>query len=401
MSGTQNLSPLLQDPAWQVLSRQLSVEARIAIFYLDELWNDEGFQRDWTRLKHEYFESQKEAIAELTELLNEAIAELTELLNGKTRLARFIVRFALLCGMVRLLSENTTLTRSKLNRADALWKTALAQARSLVWRLEHVPFLVRQAILRYFFDRTIPPIIEAEDEDSRLRREYASGVENIYASRDPENFFLAEWELVRGFFSGELGELRLKVYLHDRGRRAVESFEAFPKPPFFVAMRLAPLPGETKRDYLKRIERDLKHEVKLLTEPSSRKQPEILSTFMKRLRYEFHNPRNAIPAILALFEDYYEKCAAERGLQVSNLNDATLARYARQVYLRVVKSETWGAISDKLFKDELDDLYNRYKTAKTKQEIKERREILRQRVISSTVEACRLLGIPLPKKRKV
>jgi hypothetical protein len=50
-------------------------------------------------------------------------------------------------------------------------------------------------------DRTIPPIIEAED--SRLRREYASGVENIYAFRDPENFFLAEWELVRGFFSGE------------------------------------------------------------------------------------------------------------------------------------------------------------------------------------------------------
>jgi hypothetical protein len=312
MSGTQNLSPLLQDPAWQVLSRQLSVEARIAIFYLDELWNDERFQRDWTRLKHEYFESQKEAIAELTELL----------------------------------SGNTTLTRSKSNRADALWKTALAQARSLVWRLEHVPFLVRRAIFGYFVDRTTPPIIEAEDEDSRLRREYASGVKNIYAFRDPENFFLAEWELVRGFFSGELGELRLKVYLHDRLRRADESFEAFPKPPFFVAKILAPLPGETKRDYLKRIERDLKHEVKLLTEPSSRKQPEILSTFMKRLRYEFHNPRNAIPAILALVEDYYEKCAAERGLQVSNLNDATLARYARQAYLRVVKRMRWTKIAD-------------------------------------------------------
>jgi hypothetical protein len=312
MSGTQNLSPLLQDPAWQALSRQLSVEARIAIFYLDELWNDEGFQRDWTRLKHEYFESQKEAIAELTELL----------------------------------SENTTLTRSKSNRADALWKTALAQARSLVWRLEHVPFLVRRAIFGYFVDRTIPPIIEAED--SRLRREYASGVKNIYAFRDPENFFLAEWELVRGFFSGELGELRLKVYLHDRVGRADESCKAFPKPPFFVAKILAPLPGETKRDYLKRIERDLKHEVKLLTEPSSRKQPEILSTFMKRLRYEFHNPRNAIPAILALAEDYYEKCAAEQRLQVSNLNDETLARYARVVYLNLVRERTLGQIAAEL-----------------------------------------------------
>jgi hypothetical protein len=68
MSGTQYLSPLLQDPAWQALSRQLSVEARIAIFYLDELWKDERFQRDWTRLKEAYFESQREAIAELREL---------------------------------------------------------------------------------------------------------------------------------------------------------------------------------------------------------------------------------------------------------------------------------------------------------------------------------------------
>jgi len=68
MSGTQYLSPLLQDPAWQALSRQLSVEARTAIFYLDELWKDEWFQRDWTRLKEAYFEAQREAIAVLREL---------------------------------------------------------------------------------------------------------------------------------------------------------------------------------------------------------------------------------------------------------------------------------------------------------------------------------------------
>jgi hypothetical protein len=35
-------------------------------------------------------------------------------------------------------------------------------------------------------------------------------------SVDPENFHLAEWELVRGFFSGELGELRLDIYFYDR-----------------------------------------------------------------------------------------------------------------------------------------------------------------------------------------
>jgi hypothetical protein len=78
MSGTQYLSPLLQDPAWQALSRQLSVEARIAIFYLDELWKDERFQRDWTRLKEAYFEAQREAIAELRELFRKDFRTLSE-----------------------------------------------------------------------------------------------------------------------------------------------------------------------------------------------------------------------------------------------------------------------------------------------------------------------------------
>jgi hypothetical protein len=344
MSGTQYLSPLLNDPAWQALSRQLSVEARIAIFYLDELWKDERFQRDWTRLKEAYFEAQREAIAELREFFRK---------------------------------DFRTLSEAEEKRAYALFIAAKEHACCLVEQLkEYVPDLIRNATESYLFGRACDyrnP--EAEDEDSN-RQEYALSTWNIYAVRDPENFHLAEWELVRGFFSGELGELRIAIYCYDRGTRGVESSAAFSKRPFFVPETGAPLLGESKQDYLKRIKRDLKHEVKLLAEPCSHRQPEILPKLMKRLRYEFHNPRNAIPAILALAEDYYEKCAAEQCLQVSNLNDETLARYAQQAYLRVVKGiKLWKQIAEAVM-PEGEDL-----------------EIWTERVRKTTPTACRLLGI--------
>lgn len=344
MSGTQYLSPLLNDPAWQALSRQLSVEARIAIFYLDELWKDERFQRDWTRLKEAYFE---------------ATAELRELLRKDFR----------------------TLSKAEEKRADALFIAARKHACCLVEQLaEYVPYPILNATWRYLLVRACEADREAEDEDSYRRKIYAISTENIYAVRDPENFHLTEWGLVRGFFSGELGELRLNIYFYDRRSRASESFATFSsKTPFFVPKTCAPLPSESKQDYLKRIKRDLEHELKLLTEPCSHRQPEILPRFLnklKRLGYEFHNPRNAIPAILALAEDYYEKCAAEQCLQVSNLNDETLARYAQQAYLRVVKGiKLWKQIAEAVM-PEGEDL-----------------EIWTERVRKTTPTACRLLGI--------
>lgn len=316
MSGTQNLSPLLGDPAWKALSRQLSVEARIAIFYLDELWKDERFQHDWTRIKETYFEQQREAIAELRELLSR---------------------------------DFRTLSKAEEKRGDALMRAAHEQACRLVSQLEeYVPNPIRNAAWSYLFGRVCDPNREAEDEDSIRRRRYANSTWNTYAVRDPEKFCLAEWALVERFFSGELGELRLAIYFYDRRDRAVESFVTFSKPPFFVPKTCAPLPRESKQEYLKRIERDLKHELELLAQPCSHRQPEILPKFMKRLGYEFHNPRNAIPAILALAEDYYEKCAAKKCLQVSNLNDETLALYARQAYLRVVQKMSWSEIAEKV-----------------------------------------------------
>lgn len=348
MSGTQYLSPLLNDPAWQALSRQLSVEARIAIFYLDELWKDERFQRDWTRLKEAYFEAQREAIAELRELLRK---------------------------------DFRTLTNAARKRVEALFlRGAHKHASCLVRQLkEYVPDLIRDATWSYLFGRACDyrnP--EAEDEDSNRRKIYAISTENIYASRDPENFRLTEWELVRGFFSGELGELRLGIYYHDREDRAHESFVAFSsKTPFFVPNTCAPLPGESKQDYLKRIKRDLEHELKLLAQPRSHRQPLILPKLMKRLRYEFHNPRNAIPAILALAEDYYEKCDAERRNQVSNRSDATLCFYAKLVYLYKVKG-----------------IKNQEKLAEAVMPKGEDSQAWQDRVRKAMPVACELLGLP-------
>ena len=335
MSGTQYLSPLLQDPAWQALSRQLSVEARIAIFYLDELWKDERFQREWTRLKEVYFEAQREAIAKLRELLRK---------------------------------DFRTLSKAEEKRVDALMRAAHKHASCLVEQLaEYVPDLIRNATGSYLFRRACRDRNpEAEDEDWN-RLWYAFNTWNMYAILDPKNFHLAEWELVRSFFSGELGELRLDIYCCDRRGRAVESFAAFSsKTPFFVPKACAPLPSESKQDYLKRIKRDLEHEVKLLTEPCSHRQPEILPKLMKRLRYEFHNPRKAIPAILALAGDYYEKCDAERRNQVSNRSDATLCFYAKVVYQHKVKGLThWKEIAGEIMPEgeDLEDWTDRVRKA--------------------------------------
>jgi hypothetical protein len=337
MSGTQYLSPLLNDPAWQALSRQLSVEARIAIFYLDELWKDEWFQREWTRLKEVYFEAQREAIAELRELVRK---------DFRTR------------------------SKAEEKRFDALMSAAQKHASCLVRQLkEYVPYPILNATWRYLLVRACY-YPEVEDEDSNRRKIYAISTENIYASLDPENFRLTEWELVRGFFSGELGELRLGIYCHDRGARAAESFVAFSsKTPFFVPNTCAPLPSESKQDYLKRIKRDLEHEVKLLAEPCSHRQPLILPRFLnklKRLGYEFHNPRNAIPAILALAGDYYEKCDAERRNQVSNRSDATLCFYAKVVYQHKVKGLThWKEIAGEIMPEgeDLEDWTDRVRKA--------------------------------------
>jgi hypothetical protein len=335
MSGTQYLSPLLNDPAWQALSRQLSVEARIAIFYLDELWKDERFQRDWTRLKEAYLESQCEAGTELKRLRKQkqypSYWQIRDL--AKESAEQFSCRFF------------------------GEWK-------------EKLPYLLRAAFVEYLVAR-----LENKDLDAvECLSIFSLQLQGIFGEAQ---FRLAARQLAERLFAGELGELRLLIYREDRLSRLATSESRLDEPQILILR--PPLPEESKREYLKCVKNDLEYELELLAEPCSHRQPEILPRFLnelKRLGYEFHNPRNAIPAILALAEDYYEKCAAEQCLQVSNLNDETLARYAQQAYLRVVKGiKLWKQIAEAVM-PEGEDL-----------------EIWTERVRKTTPTACRLLGI--------
>ena len=335
MSGTQYLSPLLQDPAWQALSRQLSVEARIAIFYLDELWKDERFQQDWTRLKEAYLESQCEAGTELKRLRKQ-----------KQYPSYWQIR-----DLAKESAEQVSC------RFFGEWK-------------EKLPYLLRAAFVEYLVAR-----LENKDLDAVERLSLCSfQLQGLFGEAQ---FRLAARQLAERLFAGELGELRLLIYWEDRIFRVATLESRLDEPQILIPR--PPLPEESKREYLKCVKNDLEYELELLAEPCSHRQPVILPIFLNKLKqlgYEFHNPRNAIPAILALAEDYYEKYAAEQCLQVSNLNDETLARYAQQAYLRVVKGiKLWKQIAEAVM-PEGEDL-----------------EIWTERVRKTTPTACRLLGI--------
>ena len=333
MSGTQYLSPLLQDPAWQALSRQLSVEARIAIFYLDELWKDERFQQDWTRLKEAYLESQCEAGTELKRLRKQ-----------KQYPSYWQIR-----DLAKESAEQVSC------RFFGEWK-------------EKLPYLLRAAFVEYLVAR-----LANEDLDAVERLSLCSfQLQGIFGEAQ---FRLAARQLAERLFAGELGELRLLIYWKDRVFRCVTSESRLAEPQIFVLR--PPLPEESKREYLKCVKNDLEYELELLAEPCSHRQPEILPKLMKRLRYEFHNPRNAIRAILALAEDYYEKCDAERRNQVSNRSDATLCFYAKLVYLYKVKG-----------------IKNQEKLAEAVMPKGEDSQAWQDRVRKAMPVACELLGLP-------
>ena len=304
MSGTQNLSPLLGDPAWKALSRQLSVEARIAIFYLDELWKDERFQQDWTRLKEAYLESQCEAGTELKRL----------------RKQEQYPSYWQIRDLAKESAEQVSC------RFFGEWK-------------EKLPYLLRAVFVEYLVARLANEDLDAVEYLSICSLQF----QGILGEAQ---FRLAARQLAERLFAGELGKLRLLIYREDRCSRWATSESRLDEPQILIPR--PPLPEESKREYLKCVKNDLEYELELLAQPCSHRQPLILPNFMNRLGYEFHNPRNAIPAILALAEDHYEKCAAKQCLQVSNLNDETLALYARQAYLRVVQKMSWSEIAEKV-----------------------------------------------------
>jgi len=135
-----------------------------------------------------------------------------------------------------------------------------------------------------------------------------------------------------------------------------------------------PTRWEPKCAYLAKVKAILKAEANCDTQ-----QPEqsLIGEFERLVGYRFHDPHNAIPALLSLAEDYYEKCAAMQGTQVSNRNDSTLSMYAKVVYLHKVKGLTgWKQIAGEVM-PEGEDL-----------------EDWTDRVRKALPVACRLLGIP-------
>jgi len=281
------------------------VEARIAIFYLDELWKDERFQRDWTRLKEAYLESQCKAGTELKRLRKQ-----------KQYPSYWQIR-----DLAKESAEQVSC------RFFGEWK-------------EKLPYLLRAAFVEYLVAR-----LENKDLDAVECLSLCSfQLQGLFGEAQ---FRLAARQLAERLFAGELGELRLLIYWEDRIFRVATLESRLDEPQILIPR--PPLPEESKREYLKCVKNDLEYELELLAEPCSHRQPVILPIFLNKLKqlgYEFHNPRNAIPAILALAEDYYEKCAAKQRPQVSNLNDETLALYARQAYLRVVQKKSWSEIAE-------------------------------------------------------
>jgi hypothetical protein len=281
------------------------VEARIAIFYLDELWKDERFQQDWTRLKEAYLESQCEAGTELKRLRKQ-----------KQYPSYWQIR-----DLAKESAEQVSC------RFFGEWK-------------EKLPYLLRAAFVEYLVAR-----LENKDLDAVECLSLCSfQLQGLFGEAQ---FRLAARQLAERLFAGELGELRLLIYWEDRIFRVATLESRLDEPQILIPR--PPLPEESKREYLKCVKNDLEYELELLAEPCSHRQPVILPIFLNKLKqlgYEFHNPRNAIPAILALAEDYYEKCAAKQRPQVSNLNDETLALYARQAYLRVVQKKSWSEIAE-------------------------------------------------------
>jgi len=344
MSATQLNSRLLSDPHWNEVSYLLSDESKLSVYYLEALWGDDGFRREWVRLREGFNAQWQGQVQELARCAKEGDMSLLQacaagVVEGVSRLAKVYplpFRVRLLLGFL-LVGE----LLEPLGVPFALQCVGFFGLRP---EPKHTKFF-RLNTFRALYERLqLPPTL----------REYLPAQLGV---------LLVAWEL---------------------------AFQNVDMCPPLVGLPL-PLRSESKKAYLVRVRKLLQADNLLLQEFVDR-------FYLKGSKFAFRNLRNAKGAVLALAEEYYEQCK----VRASNRDEEILPRYARQVYLWVVKGETWGAIRDEVFREELDDLYKRFTARKiTENEKERRREALRQRVIRSTAEACHLLGIPLPKNRKV
>jgi hypothetical protein len=338
---------------WEAISTLLSPEAKLCTYYLEELWN-EDFQRALSRLRESFIAKSREHSKELARqkylgetslfarLVKEAEQQVSASLGSEGwRLPPrvvFVMAFSLVSALLEDMSVEDMTAFSVWTMDKVLGKKA-----SIGWKV--------------------------------LILQYAS---EFMSAHDTEDWF---------------AEIKMLLFVQDLLLLCPE----LPEPP--LRWLPIPLPRVPKPLYLEHVESVLKQEV------SGVGGTVFLKEFSEKVGFQFPNLRVAIPAVLSLAEGYYDMCAAcykRYGLgQVSSPNDETLRRYAKQVYLRVVRGETWGKIMNTLFGKELEPLYKkqppkeqREQWKKWRKELKKQQDKRRVRVRMTTKRACEILGIP-------
>lgn len=294
MSATQLNSRLLSDPHWKEVSCLLSDESRVSVYYLEELWGDDGFRQEWVRLLERFNAQWRGQVQEVVQraaagdmsLLQACSAGVVE---GVSRLAEVyplpfrvgvLLSYLLLSGLLKPLGVPLELQCAGL------------------FGLRAEPKATQLAKLNTFF-----ALSETLQLPSNLQ-EYLPAQLGV---------LLVAWEL------------------------AFQNVDMCPP----LAWLPLPLRSESKRAYLARVKNLLRMDAPLLRE--------FVGRFcLKGSKYAWFDPRTAPKAILALAEDYYEKCAAGQRPQVSNRSEETLALYARLAYLRVVQKMSWSDIAEKV-----------------------------------------------------
>ena len=287
MGATQLNSRLLSDPHWNEVSYLLSDESRLSVYYLEALWGDDGFRREWVRLREGFNAQWQVQVQELARCAKEGDMSLLQacaagVVEGVSRLAKVYplpFRVRLLLGFL-LVGE----LLEPLGVPFALQCVGFFGLRP---EPKHTKFF-RLNTFRALYERLqLPPTL----------REYLPAQLGV---------LLVAWEL---------------------------AFQNVDMCPPLVGLPL-PFQSEPKESYVKRVKKLLQTDSYLLEEFVERFR-------LEGSRFRFSNPHNVM---LEVAEDYYEQCRT----RASNRNDELLMRYATQVYLRVVKRKTWGEIVNAL-----------------------------------------------------
>jgi len=268
-----------------------SDETTLHILYLEQLWNDNDFRQEWTRLYESFTAKWLPRAVELAERVEQGdMSLLTECIVEASQ------------GVLTLALRRKTVILP-LKVIKVLW-----------WYLISEPLKNLDTAIYNEIGHTLGviPLRFSTSGESRL-----NDIATLLWATETD----AEMNSSGGFPESPIRGLR------------------------------SPFKWESKETYLNQIRILLEAEAELIE--SGKFDPRVhryslLKEHERKRRYSYTNLRRAIESVLLYAEDYYEKCAATQGTQVSNRSDETLRRYARVVYLNLVKGRTLGQIAAEL-----------------------------------------------------